>query len=134
MEEDKPVSSIFLQTACYLLDAHALKFADMALAHELAESLHKEPIPLYETTVARLHMQKREYKEAREYLERATVRDIQDSDAWALLGHTHYLMGNYVEAKDIYERALCFVERPAHVQLVQTRLADIFFHQHKVNK
>ena len=56
----------------------------------------------------------------------------QDANAWALLGHTHYLTGNYSSAKDAYERTVNYVHLPAHVHLVYLRLADIYLKQQEV--
>ncbi len=104
----------------------------MALSHELANSFHTKPTSLYDTTVARLHMHREGYGMAKECLQKAIVKDIQDSTAWGLLGHAHYLMGEYSSAKDVYQRTLCFVNRPAHAHLVYTRLADVFFKEQNV--
>ena len=56
----------------------------------------------------------------------------RDANAWALLGHTHYLTGDYSSAKDAYERTVNYVHLPAHVHLVYLRLADIYLKQQEV--
>lgn len=70
--------SIFLQTANHLLDAHALKFAEMCLAHELA-SLTAGPASshAYLMAEASLHMHRQKYEEAITCIKQALVVDIQ---------------------------------------------------------
>ena len=53
-------------------------------------------------------------------------------NAWALLGHTHYLTGDYSSAKDAYERTISYVHLPAHVHIVYLRLADIYLKEKEV--
>ena len=56
----------------------------------------------------------------------------QDANAWSLLGHTHFLMGDFPSAKDCYERTVDYVTRPAHLHAVYLRLADIYLREHQV--
>eukprot|EP00731_Ephydatia_muelleri_P033352 Em0028g27a len=72
---EQPVS-IFLQTATYLLDVHALKFAEMCLGHELT-SPNGGPSAHYQIAVARLYMHHHNYTMAIECLRNAIVLDIQ---------------------------------------------------------
>ncbi len=51
---------------------------------------------------------------------------LQDSNAWALLGHTYYLAGNFPASKDAYERTVNYVTPPAHLHTVLLRLANIY--------
>ena len=57
---------------------------------------------------------------------------LQDANAWALLGHTHYLTGDYSSAKDAYERTISYVHLPAHVHIIYLRLADIYLKEKEV--
>ena len=57
---------------------------------------------------------------------------LQDANAWALLGHTHYLTGDYSSAMDAYERTINYVHLPAHVHIVYLRLADIYLKEKEV--
>lgn len=129
--ESEP-TSIFLLTASYLLDVHALKFAEMSLAHELTSGQSSKTCPTYLVAEARLHMQRHMYQEASRCLKKALKVDIQNSNAWALLGHAHFLMGKYDKAQDAYQRTLGYVTSPVHIHLVHTRLADIYLKQEKV--
>lgn len=135
-EEVGAQNSIFLQTAAYLLDVHALKFAEMALAHELtggggARGMAKEN-PAYLVAEARLHMHREMYGEAKACLKKALMIDIQNSNAWALLGHAHYQLGEWAESQDAYERTLGYIMPPVHVHILYTRLADIYLKQERV--
>ena len=56
----------------------------------------------------------------------------QDANAWSLLGHTHFLMGDFPSAKDCYERTVDYVTRPAHLHTVYLRLADIYLREQQV--
>ena len=56
----------------------------------------------------------------------------QDANAWSLLGHTHFLMGDVPSAKDCYERTVDYVTRPAHLHTVYLRLADIYLREQQV--
>ncbi len=58
---------------------------------------------------------------------------MQDANAWALLGHTHYLTGDFPSAKDAYERTVNYVTPPAHLHTVLLRLADIYLREEQVN-
>ena len=61
------------------------------------------------------------------------IPPLQDANAWALLGHTHYLTGDYSSAKDAYERTISYVHLPAHVHIVYLRLADIYLKEKEVH-
>ena len=56
----------------------------------------------------------------------------QDANAWSLLGHTHFLMGDFPSAKDCYERTVDYVTHPAHLHTVYLRLADIYLREQQV--
>jgi len=50
----------------------------------------------------------------------------QDADVWSLLGHTHFLMGDFSSAKDYYKKTVDYVTCPTHLHAVYLRLADIY--------
>lgn len=58
---------------------------------------------------------------------------LQNSNAWSLLGHTHYLTGDFPSSKDAYERTINFITPPAHVHTVYLRLADVYLRDHEVS-
>ena len=124
--------SIFLQTASFLLDVHALKFAEMSLAHELMSGCNHKTCPTYLVAEARLHMHRDMYKEALKCLKKALMADIQNATALALLGHTHFQLGEWPEAQDAYKRTLGYMTPPIDTHLVYTRLASIYLRQEKV--
>ena len=78
-EEECTVPSIFLQTASYLLDVHALKFAEMSLAHEVTSRRGQttKTSPTYLVAEARLHLHREAYDEAKKCLKKALKVDIQ---------------------------------------------------------
>ena len=43
---------------------------------------------------------------------------FRNPNAWALLGHCHYLLENLAKAKDCYERVVEYVKHPVHVNIV----------------
>ena len=134
-KEEEPLIcniSIFLQTASYLLDVHALKFAEMSLAHELTKSGNEGACPSYQVAEARLHMHRKQYDKAEKCLRKAISKDIQDACAWSLMGHTYYLKGYQSGARDAYQRTLGLMTPPAHRHLVYTRLADIYIENGQV--
>lgn len=104
VEQHQQPASIFLQTAAYLLDVHALKvewalmrcskvhslvlqFAEMCLGHELT-SPNGGPSTQYHIAVARLYMHHHNYAMAIECLRNAIVLDIQ------VQGYTKSIQGN----------------------------------------
>lgn len=131
-DDDSNQVSIFLQTASYLLDVHALKFAEMSLAHELTSGRSCKTCPTYLVAEARLHMHRGVYREALKCLKKTLIVDIQDATAWALLGHTHFQLGEWLEAQDAYKRTLGYLTPPIDTHLVYARLANIYLRQEKV--
>ena len=132
-----------------------LQYAEMSLAHELTSPLEKdleeEQLSVsYCITVARLHLFVKNFSEAQKYLKIATRKNImvsvcvcvcvcvllhelvctcstsQNSNAWALLGDSYYLSGDYTAALDAYERVVEYAQPPAHLHITLLRLADIY--------
>jgi len=135
-EEEESVcepTSIFLLTASYLLDVHALKFAEMSLAHEVASGRGSETSPTYLVAEARLHMERHMYQDACQCLRKAIKVDIQNSNAWALLGHAYYLMGEDDKAQNAYQRTLGYISPPVQIHLVYLRLANIYLKHEMVS-
>ena len=57
---------------------------------------------------------------------------MQDSNAWALKGHAHFLLGEFPEARDAYERAINYVKLPGCIHAVYLRLAEIYLQDREV--
>ncbi|XP_039248406.2 cilia- and flagella-associated protein 70-like [Styela clava] len=119
------MKSIFLRTSEWLLDMKALKFAEIALSHELLDPLGG-PGAEYHVALARLHMMRKEYTQAEENLNHATRIDHQHPDAWAITGHLHYVTGNLPSARDCYERTLAFIADASEMHAIYLRLGTIY--------
>ena len=72
---EDPKISVFLQTASFLLDVHALKFAEMSLSHIRASP--SPPPPLYHILEARLYLHRNEPHRALDCLTAALQLDVQ---------------------------------------------------------
>ncbi|XP_061436995.1 cilia- and flagella-associated protein 70 isoform X1 [Lethenteron reissneri] len=118
-------SSIFMEAACFLLDAGAIQLAERALALELVSAGGRES-GRYCTALARLFMLRGEVKEAEVALRDAVRLDHQDPDGWAQLGHVCLLTGRVDEAKDHYQRTLSFTSDASDTRAVLMRLASIY--------
>lgn len=57
---------------------------------------------------------------------------IQNPDAWAILGHVKFLLGDTVVAKDCYERTLAFIADASEMHSIYLRLASIYLQEGQV--
>jgi tetratricopeptide (TPR) repeat protein len=120
---EDPRANVFLQTASFLLDVHALKYAEMSLSHVLASP--SPPPSLYHIQEARLHLHKAQPREALTCLKASLQLDVQNSWAWSLLGHAHFLLGEFPLARAAYERTLLLQTPPPNLHSVFLHLAHI---------
>ncbi|XP_074658992.1 cilia- and flagella-associated protein 70-like isoform X2 [Tubulanus polymorphus] len=125
-----PTTSIFMQTIEFLLEAKAMPFTERALAHELLLPTGG-PTSEYHIAYARLKLQRKEFEEAEESLNEALEQDYQHPDAWALMGHLKYLLGDNEAANECYERTLSFMAQPSETHSIYLRLASIYLHDKK---
>ena len=58
--------------------------------------------------------------------------NLQNPDAWAILGHVKYMVGDSEVAKDCYERTLSFVADASEMHSIYLRLASIYLQEEKV--
>ncbi|KAI0237880.1 Cilia- and flagella-associated protein 70 [Lamellibrachia satsuma] len=123
-----PLQTVYMQVIEFLLDVKAMPFTERALAYHLLEPTGG-PSAEYHIALARLKLQKRQLQEAAESLQEALQFDHQSADAWAILGHVKYLMGDMDMAKNCYERTLAFVSDPSEVHSIYLRLASIYLHE-----
>merc|ERR1719419_416869 len=123
-----PKSSPFLITAKWLLDMRALSFAELALAQELSHP-SGGPSCAYHIALARLRLQKEEFKAAEAALQDSLQYSYKEPDAWSLLGHVNFLQAEYGNARDCYERTLNFVNEPSDVHAIYLRLASIYLQE-----
>nr|XP_006824936.1 PREDICTED: tetratricopeptide repeat protein 18-like [Saccoglossus kowalevskii] len=125
-----PDTSVFMIAVDFLLEVKAHQFCERALSHELLSPTGGPSAPYY-VALARLKLQKKELGEAEESLREALVLDHQDPDAWSILGHLQYLVGNIAEAKGCYERTLSFVADAREMHSIFLRLASIYLQEEK---
>ena len=57
---------------------------------------------------------------------------LQNSDAWAILGHVKFLMGDTLIAKDCYERTIAFINDASEMHSIYLRLASIYLQEERV--
>lgn len=59
---------------------------------------------------------------------------LQNSTAWALLGHCCYLSGDVKSALDAYERVVEYADAPPDLHTVLLRLGDLYTGSGKVSR
>ena len=57
---------------------------------------------------------------------------FQNPDAWALMGHVKYLLGDTAEARDCYERTISFIGDASEMHSIYLRLASIYLQEGRV--
>lgn len=131
--EVKPYTSIFLQTANFLLEVNALQLTDAALAHELI-SANGEPGADYFVLLGRLKIQQKSFIEAEENLKQAIVLKHENPDAWGLMGHLYFLTSRTEEAGDCYQRTLDYTTEASDMHAIYLRLASIYLEKGEFEK
>ncbi|KAG7498635.1 cilia-and flagella-associated protein 70 isoform X2 [Solea senegalensis] len=125
----KQSSSIYIDTAGFLLKNNALKMAEHALAQELLSSDGGRSA-CYLHHLAQLQLLKTDYSSASTNLKEALrLNDQQDADIWALRGHCHYLQGEVANAQECYEQSLKLQQHPSH--LVLLRMGSVYLQQER---
>ncbi|CAG2193673.1 Cilia- and flagella-associated protein 70 [Mytilus edulis] len=117
--------SIYMHAIEWLLEVKAIPFTERALAHELLSPVGG-PTSMYHIAFARLKLQKKETTDAEERLNEALQFDYQNPDAWALMGHVKYMIGDTENAKDCYERTISFLHDASEMHSIYLRLASIY--------
>lgn len=110
-----------------------MQFVERALAHELVE-LTEGISAEYYIAHAQLKLQQKLFEEAETSVSEALQMEHQNADAWAILGHLKYLVGDAPAAKDCYERTLSFVQEPGEPHPIFLRLASIYLQEGQVRK
>ncbi|XP_043935317.1 cilia- and flagella-associated protein 70 [Protopterus annectens] len=129
----QPCTTIYIETAHFLLQVNALPFVQRALAHELL-CPEGGPSCRYHIALARFHLTRKEFHEAEENLEKAVQINHRDPDAWALTGHLQYLNKNYAKAKECYERTTHFITDASEMHPVYLRLGSIYLQEEEYEK
>ncbi|XP_059899469.1 cilia- and flagella-associated protein 70 isoform X1 [Gadus macrocephalus] len=129
-----PRSSIYMETAQFLLQHHALQMAQRALAQELLSSdggLTHGLTTAYCLAAAKLQMLSADYCSAAATLKGALANTSKEPEAWALLGHCSYLSGDRAKARQCYQRCLEYQRQPEDTHPVFLRLGSIYLQEGK---
>ena len=124
-------SSIYLRTTKLLLGYRAFSLAEKALSHELVTSGESAN---YFQLLAEYYLLQKEYDKSMECIEKCLKDQHQNSDAWALLGHLHFLTGDKIEARNAYERTLSYHNDAEDVHTLYLRLASIYLDSNEFAK
>uniref|UniRef100_A0A4X2L7Q5 Cilia and flagella associated protein 70 n=1 Tax=Vombatus ursinus TaxID=29139 RepID=A0A4X2L7Q5_VOMUR len=121
-------STIFMETTRFLMKVNAVQYVHRVLAHEL---LHPQGGPSceYYLVLAEIHLLKKDFAKAEEYIHAASQMDYLNPNVWGLKGHHFYLSGNHAEAKECYERTLSFVVDAAEMHFIYLRLGSIYLEE-----
>ncbi|CAL8294741.1 unnamed protein product [Merluccius merluccius] len=120
--------SIYMETAQFLLQNHALQMAQRALAQELLSS-EGGLTTAYRLATAKLHMLSADYCSADAALQEALAHTCKEPEAWALLGHCSYLSGDRAKARRCYERCLDYQQQPADTHPIYLRLGSVYLQE-----
>jgi hypothetical protein len=87
----------------------------------------------YHVLLAKIKLAKNQLDEAEKHCNEALLFDYQNFEAWIIWSHVRYLMGDFVGAKQRYERVLQFHELPSdQTHAIYIRLASIYLKEENV--
>ncbi|KAM9457661.1 cilia- and flagella-associated protein 70 [Clarias gariepinus] len=118
-------TTIYMESVKFLLQSYALQMAQRALAQELL-CPDGGPSSSYHMALAQLQLLRGEYSAAEASLQQTFSDNFQNPDLWALYGHIYYMMKDYKQAQESYERTLGFVTDASDTHTVYLRLGSIY--------
>ncbi|XP_026771916.3 cilia- and flagella-associated protein 70 isoform X1 [Pangasianodon hypophthalmus] len=126
-------TSIYMETVKFLLQSYALQMAQRALAQELL-CPDGGPSSSYHLALAQVQLLRGEYSSAEASLQQSLSESYQNPDVWALYGHVYYMMKDYNQAQESYERTLDFVTDASDTHPVYLRLGSIYLQKGQYDK
>ncbi|XP_060748472.1 cilia- and flagella-associated protein 70 [Tachysurus vachellii] len=126
-------TTIYMETAKFLLESYALQMAQRALAQELL-CPDGGPSSSYYLALTQIQLLRGEYSSAEASLQQALSHNFQNPDAWALCGHMYYMIKDYNQAQESYERTLDFVTDASDTHTVYLRLGSIYLQKEQYEK
>ncbi|XP_017339919.1 cilia- and flagella-associated protein 70 isoform X1 [Ictalurus punctatus] len=126
-------TTIYMETVNFLLQSYALQMAQRALAQELL-CRGGGPSTSYHLALAQVQLLRGEYSSAKGSLQQALSDNFQNPDVWALYGHVYYMIKDYNQAQESYERTLDFVTEASDTHPVYLRLGSIYLQKGQYDK
>ncbi|KAM6182870.1 cilia- and flagella-associated protein 70 isoform 2-T2 [Erethizon dorsatum] len=125
--------SIFMETIRFLMKVNAVQYVQHVLAYELL-CPQGGPSCEYFLVLAQIHLLKKDFAKAEEYLQQAAQMDYLNPNVWGLKGHLYFLSGNHTEAKACYERTVSFVVDASEMHFIFLRLGLIYLEEKEYEK
>ncbi|XP_045295533.1 cilia- and flagella-associated protein 70 isoform X3 [Leopardus geoffroyi] len=126
-------ATIFMETIRFLMRVNAVQYVHRVLAHELL-CPQGGPSCEYYLVLAQIHLLKKDFAKAEEYLQQAAQMDYLNPNVWGMKGHLYFLSGNHAEAKACYERTISFVVDASEMHFIFLRLGHIYLEEKEYEK
>ncbi|XP_046387551.1 cilia- and flagella-associated protein 70-like isoform X2 [Ischnura elegans] len=127
----KDLASPFLQAASLFLKINCYKFAEMALAQEIAHAQNLESTGyIYYSAV--LSFLKGDYKDAKSQVEKL-IPESKDYPPWCLAGQIYYKLGLDKQAFNAMRCALQCYNPPPEFHMLYLRLGEFYNYQQNYN-
>ena len=97
---------------------------NVAMAEE--ESRRDKEISEYHLVLGQLRYMQQRFPESEAALQETIQRDVENTDAWAQLGHLKFLTGEKEVARSCFERTLALRHEPKEFHAVLMRLGSLY--------